>query len=289
MLMSIIQNFYHEKKSYGLNLAFCGMEACVHGHIFGPAKRAHYLFHYILDGKGTYKVNDQIYTLSQGQGFMIFPGDTTIYSADNDQPWTYVWLAFDGPDTKNLLKQCAFSSKQHIYASDKFNQNHTIDNFSTLDAMAKTILRMVHATSNESSHYLHQLSRLYEIFAIMDSHTKEPPNLATNQVLEAIRFIESNYPYDIRVTDIAKAVMLERSYLYRQFVSETGLSPKDYLTNYRLNRAKELLQSDNESITEIAYTCGFKSSSAFYKHFRQRYDTTPKSYRENYDIHRKIN
>ena len=56
-------------------------------------------------------------------------------------------------------------------------------------------------------------------------------------VLDAIRFIQFNYSRDIGIDDIARAVGVSRSHLYRVFMSHVGCSPADYLTKYRIGEA----------------------------------------------------
>lgn len=56
-------------------------------------------------------------------------------------------------------------------------------------------------------------------------------------MLAAIKYIQFNYSHDISVDDIAKAVGVSRSHLYRVFMSNVGQSPIDYLTSYRISEA----------------------------------------------------
>lgn len=78
-----------------------GYEQCDPGHSFGPATRNHYLFHYVLSGTGTLMANNskgetRTYSVKSGQGFMIFPGQINTYIADEQLPWKYMWIEFDG-------------------------------------------------------------------------------------------------------------------------------------------------------------------------------------------------
>ena len=57
--------------------------------------------------------------------------------------------------------------------------------------------------------------------------------------------------------DIAKAVGVSRSHLYRVFMSNVGQSPIDYLTSYRISEACSLLKNSSLSIAEIAVSVGF--------------------------------
>lgn len=266
--MAVTQYYYHEQEQYGINLAFCGIEDCPEGHVFGPAVRARYLFHYVIDGKGTYQIGEHTYHLHKGQGFLINPSDVTTYSADTHEPWTYMWIAFDGSDAEILMSNCGFSKTNHLYHS------HCHDDFT------KVFHTLVYNSNNKQDHYFHQISRVYRLFAMMASEAPISPSVQTNSIAKAIEFIHLNYAYDIKVSDISKVVGLERSYLYRRFIEETGVAPKDYLIAYRLKMAKKMLPKREHSLTEIAYTCGFKSSSAFHKHFKKRFNQTPKYYRD---------
>ena len=71
-----------------LYLCFCGVSECEPCHSFGPAVRPSYILHYILSGKGMYKVGDRKYKLMEGQGFLIEPEAVTFYQADEKEPWT---------------------------------------------------------------------------------------------------------------------------------------------------------------------------------------------------------
>lgn len=97
-----------------------GWEQCAPLHSFGPFVRNHYLFHYVLSGHGQLDAADQHgtvrhYPLNPGQGFLIFPGQITTYSAREDDPWKYVWLEFDGLRVAEYVDQAGLTPDQPIY------------------------------------------------------------------------------------------------------------------------------------------------------------------------------
>lgn len=59
--------------------------------------------------------NTQTYQVKSGQGFMLFPGQITTYSADHDLPWEYVWVEFDGLRAKGAVELAGLSMNQPIY------------------------------------------------------------------------------------------------------------------------------------------------------------------------------
>ena len=83
-----------------LRLYQYGWQQCAPLHSFGPFVRNHYLFHYVLSGKGVLMSNNGGVTsrhhLVPGQGFLICPGQVNTYCASKSDPWKYVWLEFDG-------------------------------------------------------------------------------------------------------------------------------------------------------------------------------------------------
>ena len=92
-----------------------GWEKCDPHHSFGPAARNHYLFHYIISGKGLListdsSKKDTEYHLHAGQGFLISPGQTNTYIADSLDPWEYEMIYIAGHTTES-----SFHLIGHLY------------------------------------------------------------------------------------------------------------------------------------------------------------------------------
>lgn len=82
-----------------------------------------------------------------------------------------------------------------------------------------------------------------------------------------------------KVAELADAMGLERTQLFRRVREETGLAPSDLLRERRLQRGAELLRTDPAAIGEIAFAVGFSSVAYFTKCFRERFGCTPGQYR----------
>ena len=100
-------------------------------------------------------------------------------------------------------------------------------------------------------------------------------------VQEAIAYIKNCYSQKITVEDIADYLALNRSYLYTIFKNSLGISPKDFLTEFRISRGKEQLTLTDLSVEEIAVSCGYRNSLAFGKVFKQKMGMTPTQYRND--------
>ena len=80
---------------------------------------------------------------------------------------------------------------------------------------------------------------------------------------------------DFSIEDLSEHLGLSRVHLYRKMKTLFGVSPTDYLRNYRLNKAMLLLKSRKYNISEVAYMTGFTSPAYFTKCFRTLYKVTP--------------
>lgn len=99
-------------------------------------------------------------------------------------------------------------------------------------------------------------------------------------IKKAIAFIRDNYSNGINVSDVSEYVGLNRSYLFTLFQEHLGISPQKYLSNFRLERACELLQATNYSIEDISYSCGYRDPLVFSKAFKKLYGVSPLKYRK---------
>ena len=85
---------------------------------------------------------------------------------------------------------------------------------------------------------------------------------------------------DIGLEEIAEKVCLTASYVSFIFKKETGYNLVKYLTDYRMKKAKELLEESNWKIVDIGKACGYTNQPYFNKLFKNYYGVTPKQYRE---------
>ena len=127
-------------------------------------------------------------------------------------------------------------------------------------------------------------SLLYRFLALMtrDVSVEVPDTAEGNEyVRQAIEFIQSNYMKPIRVHDIAEHVNINRGYLYSLFKKEMNMSPQEYLTNLRLTRAAEQLNTTNTPVEQIAQANGYNDPVVFSKAFKKMHGTSPIRYRQN--------
>ena len=94
---------------------------------------------------------------------------------------------------------------------------------------------------------------------------------------DAKAFIERHYGLDLSREDIAEALFVSSAHLSRMFKLTEGMSVMDYLTQFRMKKAIELLRSTHR-MTEICMQLGYRTYNTFLSHFRQYAGMSPKEY-----------
>ncbi|MCX7683455.1 MAG: helix-turn-helix domain-containing protein [Anaerolineae bacterium] len=99
-------------------------------------------------------------------------------------------------------------------------------------------------------------------------------------VKRAVAYLHQNYARPLSRWEIARAIGVSENYLSEIFRRELGLSPWEYLSRYRIRRAKEMLRRTDESITSVALKVGFTDPAYFSRVFRKETGLSPSAYRE---------
>lgn len=264
-----------KKQSVDLFLCFCGIEECSPGHAFGPAVRSQYVIHYIIKGKGTYYVNNKSYELKENDGFLICPDVVSYYKADKDDPWYYTWIAFNGVKSKTYLS----------YAN--LDENNVTFSYSKDNALIKYISEMLKLKDLNHYNELKLEGLLYLFMSTLAESRKDLVNKTSYKTTElylekAIEFIEKNYSKSIKVNDIADYIGINRCYLTNIFKKNINVSPQDFLANYRIDKACELLKTTNLSLMYVANCVGYSNSLTFSRAFKKYKNESPRNYRQKF-------
>ena len=261
-----------EQDSRELSLCHCGYSICAAGHSFGPAVRPNYILHYVLDGRGTYRIGSRTYHLEKEQGFLIEPNVMTFYQADAQQPWTYLWIGFQGTRADQLMREMGLSDRIPTFSSGCGAE------------LLQIVQQILQSDRADVEQQLFLQAQMYTFFSHI-AHSVFIQNGGFQMdkqnyyVQAAVEYIQTNYARSIKVRDIAEYVGVSRSYLTTLFQGILHTSPNAYLTNFRLSRAKEQLTLTNFPIGIVADMCGYQDSLVFSKAFKQRVGMTPSQYR----------
>lgn len=262
-----------EKELVSLSVYNVGFQKCDPLYQWGPGIRDHYLIHYVISGKGYYYIKNERMELSAGDCFLVYPNTEVTYQADEEDPWEYAWVGFTGSDAAIILQATDFTKKKPY-----------LTNLSFGDELKRQLLHIYDARGNGFEHAVEMTGRLYTALAILmhGATNQKTKNTANSYVQKSIEYISSNYSYPITVEDIASYVGLSRSQLFRSFETVLGISPKEYLTDFRIKQSCYLLEHSDLSITSIANSIGFDNSLYFSKTFHKIKGMPPKEYRKKH-------
>lgn len=108
---------------------------------------------------------------------------------------------------------------------------------------------------------------------------KEPKADSLNEAI--CRYVQRNYSMDLTTDLICKHFSCSKSYFSHSFKRYTGKGFREYLTDIRLNYAKQLLEHSALNVTQISFSVGFNDSNYFSNIFKQRIGISPLAYRKN--------
>ena len=253
----------------------CGSEHCPAGHFHGPAVRDHYLIHYIHSGKGIFQVGDTTYHLKAGNGFLICPDIVTFYQADQKEPWHYSWVGFHGLKAEAYLTEAGLTAEYPIF---EYTEDDYIEN---------CFYEMAEAYYLKRGGIVKRMAYLYLFFyKLTQTNAKEIYYSSRESrhdayINEALQFIELNYSRKITIDMLSRYVGLNRSYLNSIFKETLGKTLQQYLMEFRVRKACELLENSSLRIGDISHSVGYPDQLLFSKVFKRIQGATPSEYRKN--------
>lgn len=244
-----------------------GEERCAPGHFWGAGVRGSYIIHYIISGTGVFYCGTNKHVLKKGQMFVIFPGTVVKYQADIKDPWHYAWVVFNGEEAKEVFGHMGVSPRSPIITVE--------DDKKTVDL----IRRMPSERRGVLSEDLRFSALLYELMSVLTESASEDKS-ENAYINAATRYVRAHYPEELTVEQISSHVGISRKYLFAIFKNNLGISPKDYLMDYRIKKACELLEDKSLSIGNVAYSVGYTDQLTFSRMFKKRMGISPTEYKE---------
>lgn len=249
-------NFLHEvivnKEYKDINPVQFGYESCECSHSFGPALRTHWLLHYVVSGKGCFKIEDRQYTVTAGNVFVIPPFVETYYEADKSEPWEYIWIGF----TKDDKIKVDFDDVMSIpYAHRIFED-------------------MKKCSAMETGRTEFLCGKIWQLISLI--YNKQ--NDRIDYVDKAVNIINAEYMSELSVQSIADRIGLERTYFSALFKNKMGISPKRFLLKTRMEQAAVFLKDYGYSVSLTALSVGYNDVYIFSKMFKRYFGVAPSKY-----------
>lgn len=226
-------------------------------------------FIYIVKGRGTLKVNEEIFPLDTGDCFLAPIGDPISYWAKAGEGWKYIWINFNGPMFQEILSKTAFSAATPVCHCTQEQQQGFQD----------LLARKHHFHGRDYYDALGMMVRLCASF--IENFPSEDQMLADNSIQSIRSFIQNNLSRpDLDVKLLMQVTGLGRTTLYNKFKKAGYKSVSSYIQGMRIGQAKFLLRSTELPINQIAFVVGFEDPLYFSRILKKEIGLSPTGYRK---------
>lgn len=245
-------------------------------------------FDCVLSGTVSFTVNSEAFTLSSGDCLYISKGalHTAVQTGDEDAD---VLVIVFRPELLTGGLQGTVHQKYIRPLTDKGIYGCKIDpSRNSGKNLIKTLRRMPSIPKGAFGYELRMLSAISEAWLLLNEYlSQSSPTRQVKSVRqtacmkEMLAYIHNAYKNSIKIDELASHAGISRAECFRCFKRYTGKTPIEYLNDYRLSQAANMLITTELSAVEIGLACGFESQSYFGKLFKENYGATPLRFRKN--------
>jgi len=163
-----------------------------------------------------------------------------------------------------------------IHFLGQWTQDGALPKRGTFDyASLKPVMEELHYLAHKRAPYVLKAAKLYEILSHLQK--AKPSKTVAAQIA---KFIKENYHQGIDLNMLCDRFSFSKNNIIRLLKKEFGQTPIAYLNTVRLCKAEEQLITTSESIENIAYNCGYRNYSHFYRQFIGKNLLSPEAYRK---------
>ena len=230
--------------------------------IHRPAGINDYQLLYTKSGIGKVRIKEEEFEVREGDVFILPPFTPHEYSPKSEN-WDTLWITYNGSVAKtsfafhgDIRKSGSF---EFFYNKIKRGKNHADWRRKTSSALYELLLCLLESENISKCDII--------------SHAPD--------VSVAVQYIAEHYSETVELSKLAELSGLSEGHFCRVFKQYTHMRPVEYITNLRIERAKDLLlERPPLTVAEIAKQTGFSSPSYFSKTFRDKTGVTPETYRK---------
>ena len=270
--------FARDGRGEALSLLQFGTHVTPPLYAYGPGARDHDLIHFVFSGCGDVTMGGRRFRVQGGELFLIPAHTVAYYQADEETPWTYAWLGFDGAWGRALLEETGLSEARPVA------------DMADMPAVYACVQDMKKRMFGPGS-YLPLMSGALRLLGLIAAGPKArapreddlrpgTEHLKADRLIDGvITRLEHGYRGAVSVQALADELKISRSHLSEQFRRRVGCSIKTYVTRLRLEHARTLMNDSNRSIRAIAEACGYDDPLFFSRVFKKAYGVSPRAYR----------
>lgn len=246
---------------------------------------------YVEKGMLTVSINEQRYNLESGDGFFINSGVLHGFAATQETECLLPNVLFrasliygtqDSVYWKKYMRPLmeAVNLSHIILKKDVPWQKDFLNHIKT--AYEALLLKKIGYELRVRNELTEVICLIWENCFVQISNQKAQNYTEVNRLRKMLDFIQQCYMEPIQIQQIAEAASVSKTECLRCFNRVIGVSPKQYLINLRIRKAKELLSESSLTLMEICSNCGFQNQSYFTKMFREETGISPGRWRKQH-------
>lgn len=250
---------------------------CIEGHpsAYQPVATGRVLSDYqlvfVARGRGTYESGGYVSEVGEGTVIALFPGVRHAYHPDPETGWEEYWVGFKGAAADRLISSGFHRPEHPLYR---------IGLEPSILAIFSDIFRAVKA---QEPFYQLRTGALI-LLLIAEIHGLERKSEAqgdAERLVERAKFLMyENIHGTVDIDGIGDRLGVGKARFYEVFKWYTGMTPYRYFIHLKINRAKEILASEDTSVKEAAYRLGFEDQYYFSRLFRKKTGQSPSAWAE---------
>ena len=230
---------------------------------------------YCVQGKGYYTLDGHTFTLNPNQ-YVIVPATDKplVYWSDTEDPWSIYWVHF----TSDALQ--AFNRAYHIVPEQGPQYiPHNEKGIRIWEEMYENLSRGYSPENLMNTNLC--LYHLIATFVFSQQQNQNSSSPAKAIIRETLDYIKNNLDKTIRIEDFADLNKYSVSHFSKLFRLTTGMSPIEYFIHLKMQKACQLLYTEDSRVKQIAALLGYDDPYYFSRLFKKYMNTSPETYRKS--------
>lgn len=243
-----------------------------HHFVNRPSGTPETIFIYCTDGAGWCNMRGRQHSVTEGSALFIPAEIPHVYGADEDVPWSILWVHAAGRHMSDYLDALDVSVESPVV--------YVPDTRLIVEAFEEVYAHVHHGYSN--SRLLGLSTSLSQLFGYIKIHERAPDEQGREQeerILRSIQYMRNHIAEPCNLDDLAEVARYSPSHYSHLFKQQTNASPIQFFIRLKMQRACELLHTTNQTVASVGHKVGYSDPFHFSRMFKKVIGKSPTAYR----------
>ncbi len=248
-----------------------GYEKCAPDFKLDRVNYPFYAILYTISGKCRYETSNQTFQLTSGTLSAIIQGADHRLVCDPNNPMEHIFITFIGSEVKRLFAESTLAKRKAFYVDEPRRVKFYMDSILQQGLM--------------QSEYSHKLCCSYLRTMLMEqaaviANSEEFVPMSVLTYRRCRKYVDEHFPEIKSPAQVADVCNINVRYMAQLFRDHGRITPHEYITRLKLNRAAQLLLTSTLHIQDIARMVGYDDPYHFSRNFKKMYGTSPKEFKD---------